>query len=256
METRLSFAYTVHANSQNALAYVDKMSTWYLSSFIMGPMRPNDDRHEVDLLSRLLEETARNHRHLCPRQVLGVRMGLWAGELLQLSLPQAVNSKRLFTIVETDGCAADGVAVSTNCWVGRRTLRIEDYGKIAATFVDTKLGHAVRLVPRRGIRQQAAEYVPEARNKWEAMLQGYQRMPIDQLLIKQEVTLVRPLEALLSRPRKKAICDSCGEEILNEREKVCGVVVLCMACAGSSYYKTAAADTPPDDLPPIRSYGR
>jgi len=76
--------------------------------------------------SELLEACAALHRHLCPRQVLGVRMGLFAGQLLDLPLPQPHNSKRLLTIVETDGCAADGVAAATNCWVGRRTLRVED----------------------------------------------------------------------------------------------------------------------------------
>ncbi|MGC8780907.1 MAG: FmdE family protein, partial [Anaerolineae bacterium] len=68
-------------------------------------------------LKELLDMTTALHRHLCPRQVLGVRMGLYAGELLGLSVPQ--QDKRLYTIVETDGCAADGVAVATNCWVGR-----------------------------------------------------------------------------------------------------------------------------------------
>jgi formylmethanofuran dehydrogenase subunit E len=44
----------------------------------------------------------------------------------------------LLTILETDGCAADGVSAATGCWVGRRTLRVEDFGKVAATFVDTQ----------------------------------------------------------------------------------------------------------------------
>lgn len=61
-------------------------------------------------LKELLDTTAAMHRHLCPRQVLGVRMGLYAGELLGLALPQT--DKRLYTIMETDGCAADGVAVA------------------------------------------------------------------------------------------------------------------------------------------------
>jgi hypothetical protein len=60
-------------------------------------------------LKELLDQTTAMHRHLCPRQVLGVRMGLYAGELLGLALPQS--DKRLYTIVETDGCAADGIAV-------------------------------------------------------------------------------------------------------------------------------------------------
>ncbi|MBI3177949.1 MAG: formylmethanofuran dehydrogenase, partial [Chloroflexi bacterium] len=73
-------------------------------------------------LTELLEVSAALHRHLCPRQVLGVRMGMLAGEVLGLDLPQG--DKRLFTIVETDGCASDGIATATNCWVGRRTLRV------------------------------------------------------------------------------------------------------------------------------------
>src|SRR5439155_26987565 len=89
-------------------------------------------------LDECLAATAALRHHLCPRQVIGARMGLLAGELLGLELPQA--DKRLLVIVETDGCAADGVAVACNCWVGRRTLRVEDYGKVAATFVDTHTG--------------------------------------------------------------------------------------------------------------------
>ncbi len=86
-------------------------------------------------LDDLLERTAALHDHLCPRQVLGVRMGMYAAALLELELPQ--RDKRLFTFVETDGCFADGVSVATGCWLGRRTMRLVDQGKIGATFVDT-----------------------------------------------------------------------------------------------------------------------
>ena len=89
----------------------------------------------METLADLLAQSSVLHRHLCPRQVLGVRMGLLAAELLSLDLPQT--DKRLLTIVETDGCFTTGLSVATNCWVGRRTLRVEDYGKVAATFVDT-----------------------------------------------------------------------------------------------------------------------
>lgn len=82
-------------------------------------------------LDKILQTSAALHHHLCPRQVIGVRMGLYAGEILNLDLPQA--DKRLLTIIETDGCPSDGVAVATNCWVGRRTMHVEDYGKVAAT---------------------------------------------------------------------------------------------------------------------------
>jgi formylmethanofuran dehydrogenase subunit E len=185
-------------------------------------------------LAGLLEASAALHHHLCPRQVLGVRMGLYAGELLGLAVPQA--DKRLLTIVETDGCASDGIAVATNCWVGRRTLRIEDYGKVAATFVDTDSGRAVRVVPRPKARCQAAAFAPGAANTWEAQLLGYQRMPAAQLLAAQGVRLRTPIEQIVSRPGRKTICEACGEEILNEREIVSAGRTLCRACAGQCYY--------------------
>ncbi|HZY41747.1 MAG TPA: FmdE family protein, partial [Anaerolineae bacterium] len=73
-------------------------------------------------LKELLQQSAAMHQHLCPRQVLGARLGLLAGFELGLTVPQS--DKRLLAIVETDGCFADGIAVATGCTVGHRTLRV------------------------------------------------------------------------------------------------------------------------------------
>jgi len=186
-------------------------------------------------LAALLQQSAALHRHLCPRQVLGVRMGLYAAELLGLALPQS--DKRLFTIVETDGCFADGVSVATGCTLGHRTLRLADYGKVAATFADTQTGQAIRIAPRSGIRQEALHYAPGARNKWQAQLEGYQRMPAAELFTVQTVVLTLSLEKLISRPGVRTACEQCGEEIINEREVIVEGRVLCQACAGQGYYQ-------------------
>lgn len=186
-------------------------------------------------LSELLAESAALHRHLCPRQVIGARMGLWAGELLGLDLPQI--DKRLLTIVETDGCFADGVAVATNCWVGRRTMRVEDYGKVAATFVDTKTNTAMRIAPHPESRHSAHNYAPDATNRWEAMLHGYQHMPVGELLVAQPVQLVQTVEEIVSHAGRRVVCDHCGEEIVNEREISVQGAILCRTCAGQGYYR-------------------
>ena len=185
-------------------------------------------------LSELLDQSAALHRHLCPRQVLGVRMGLWAGELFHLELPQP--QKRLLAIVETDGCFADGVAVAANCWVGRRTLRVEDYGKAAATFVDTDDGRAWRIAPHPAARRRAPAYAPGAANRWEAMLLGYQAMPAAELLVATLVVLRVPVETLVSRAGVRATCEACGEEIINEREVMVDGRIFCRGCAGGGYY--------------------
>ena len=161
-------------------------------------------------------------------------MGMLAGDILELELPQ--KNKRLLTIVETDGCGADGIAIATNCWVGRRTLRVEDYGKMAATFIDTMTGRAVRINPKREARLQAAVYTPEIKLRWQAQLIGYQRMPAEMIFSVQEVCLTNSLAAILSKPGRRVVCQACGEEIMNEREVEKDGVLLCRACAGAAYY--------------------
>jgi len=191
----------------------------------------------MDDLAPLYQQAAALHHHLCPRIVLGVRMGRLAGERLGLSLPQT--GKRLLVIAETDGCFTDGLAVAINAWVGRRTLRIEDYGKVAATFVDTHADQAIRIHPHPQIRGLASQYAPEATNRWQAQLLAYQRLPDDVLLCVQDVTLKTPVAELVGRAGQRAQCAECGEEILNGRECMIGERILCRACANAQqrYYE-------------------
>ncbi len=191
-------------------------------------------------IEELLQASAALHDHLCPRQVLGVRMGLRAARELGLELPQ--RDKRLFTFMETDGCAADGVAVATGCTVGHRTLRMVDYGKVAATFVDTHTGRAIRIHPHPQSRSRAVRYAPGAPGRWQAQLAAYQVMPDDELLVVQPVVLSVSLEAILSHPDARAICARCGEEIINEREVIAEGSTLCRACAGGAYYAVCQAE--------------
>ena len=180
-----------------------------------------------------LARAAALHDHLCPRQVLGVRMGLHAAEVLDLNLPQ--QDKRLLTIVETDGCFADGVSVATGCWLGRRTLRCVDHGKVAATFVDTVTGDALRMHPAPAARTLVARYAPSASDRWHAYLEGYQAMPVAELLVVQPVRLAVPVADVISRPECRQRCDRCQEEIFNEREVRRGGQVLCRSCADEPY---------------------
>lgn len=188
----------------------------------------------MDTLERILQESAKRHKHLCPRQVLGARMALHAAELLGLELPRA--DKRLLVIAETDGCAVDGLIAATGCRVGSRTLRILDFGKVAATFTDTHAGRSVRIRPSGECRALARGYTPNARNRWEAMLLGYRIMPAEELFASQFVRLNAPLAKLLGRRGRKTICDACGEEIINGRETERRGAILCLACAGERYY--------------------
>lgn len=186
-------------------------------------------------LQLLLDETAKHHHeHLCPRQVLGVRMGIFAGELFELALPQ--RDKRLFCFVETDGCLIDGIMVATGCAPGRRTMHLIDYGKTAATFVDTQTQRAFRVTPTLTARQRALEYAPHAPDRWHAQLEAYQVMPTEELLHGREVHLTVDLNAILSQHGMRVVCERCGEDVINERFVIRNGRVLCRACADGAYY--------------------
>jgi len=190
-------------------------------------------------LEKILRESADRHKHLCPRQVLGARMSFFASELLHLDLPR--EDKRLLVTSETDGCAVDGIIAATHSRAGSRTLRILDFGKVAATFTDTHTETSLRIVPLREARSLAYEYAPQARNHWEAMLNGYQVMPLKNLFGVQSVQLNLPLSEIISRPGKKAVCELCGEEVINGREVILNDAVFCRACSGETYYHFANA---------------
>lgn len=185
-------------------------------------------------LSALISRIAALHKHVCPRQVLGLRMGMCAAELFPIELPQ--NGKRLLAFVETDGCFADGVSVATGCSIGHRTMRLVDHGKVAVTFVDTRSGKALRLCPAADARDRAAAYAAGAASRWQAQLEAYQTIPNEELLSIREVTLRFDLGAIIGSPGSRTTCSVCGEEIINQREIVKDGQQACRNCAGEGYW--------------------
>lgn len=186
-------------------------------------------------LEELLRQAAALHRHLCPRQMLGVRMGMAAARLFPDGLPQT--NKRVLAMVEMDGCFADGVSVATGCSMGHRTLRLADEGKIAATFIDTRTCSAVRLFALPDLRARAAAAVPGAASRWHAYLNAYRQLPAEEMFGRQEVRLNFDVEAVMGRHGTRAVCARCGEEILNQREVAREGRILCRSCAGESYWR-------------------
>jgi formylmethanofuran dehydrogenase subunit E len=197
-------------------------------------------------LQELLARSAASHHNLCPRQVLGVRMGMLAGKTLGLDLPQS--DKRLFAFVECDGCGMGGIAAATGCLVERRTMRILDYGKLAATFVDTHTGQAVRISPKPGCRQLAAQASTES-DPWQQQLKAYQVLRDEDLFNAQPVELSVSLQAIISQPNLRVSCDACQEEITNQRQVLKEGKTLCRSCAGDSYYQPVGVSSQPVDCP-------
>ena len=190
----------------------------------------------MSTLTDLLDASRARHTHLCPRQVLGVRVALAGLRLLDIN-PTIKHSKKLLMVIsETDGCFVDGIEVAAQVSVGHRTLKIEDYGKIAATFLNLKTHQAVRLHPTLGVRELARKYCPYEKLAYFAQLKAYQMIPDCELLSVRWIRLDQDIQQLTGSPRQRACCNKCGEEIINGREIIKSQVVLCAACAGYAYY--------------------
>src|ERR687886_438237 len=97
-------------------------------------------------LDGLLAECESLHGHICPGQLLGVRMATLGCKLIGIDDPRGADRKKLIVWVEIDRCMTDAVSAVTGVRLGKRSLKYVDYGKVAATFLNTENKRAVRLV--------------------------------------------------------------------------------------------------------------
>lgn len=197
--------------------------------------------------AELLVESVAFHGHLCPGQVLGVRMALLGCRGVGVEEPRG--SKQLVAYVEIDRCATDAIQSVTGCKLGRRTLKYVDYGKMAATFLNTETGRALRVVARDDSRERAWAYAPTSSARQEAQLQAYMRMPDEELFVVSPVRLQIPEEDMPGHPVGRVECDSCGEGINDRREVALNGRTLCRACAHGGYYQAAALELPGIGMP-------
>ena len=187
-------------------------------------------------LEEYLDLAARNHGHMCPGQVLGVRMAMLG--MAQLGIDDPVkHRKRLLTFVEIDRCATDAVSLVTGCRLGKRSLKYLDYGKVAATFVDLQTEQAVRIVARDDAREKAKAFNAGDADPYRQQLEAYKVMGDDELFTLQRVRVKLRPEDLPGRPRSRVMCDKCGEGVNDGRERYVSGRVLCRNCAGESYYE-------------------
>jgi formylmethanofuran dehydrogenase subunit E len=190
----------------------------------------------------LLEESLKIHGHLCPGQVLGVRMSIVGLKAAGIGDPRGSDRKNLLVFVELDRCATDAIQSVTGCSLGHRTMKFMDYGKLAATFLNLKTGRAVRVIAKEELRQMAEEHFPEIENKYSAQLEAYKVMPNDTLFDVMEVTVKLNPEDMPGRPLSRVQCDNCGEYVQDLREVCRRGKILCRPCAGSGYYERTGRD--------------
>jgi len=186
----------------------------------------------------LLEGSAREHGHLCPGQVIGVRMALLGLELLGLEHTRETREiKKLIVYVEIDRCANDAISYVTGVKLGRRSLKFKDYGIMAATFVNLSTEKAFRIVSTESSRETAKAFAPQGENLHARQLEAYKIMPLSQLFTVQEVSVNIKAADMPGPSAFKIACENCGIILRDQKEVRTRGRILCHACAGTAYYK-------------------
>ena len=195
----------------------------------------------------LLASSAKAHGHLCPGQVVGVRMAMLGCRLIGLDDPQSRDQiKKLIVYVEMDRCTGDAVAHVTGAKLGRRSLKFVDYGIMAATFLNLETNNAYRILSTEEARDLAPVYAPEIPEKYQQQLQAYKRME-DIVLFKVQQVEVPLSEFDLPGPtRRKVSCNLCGQVVRDHREVLVNGSLLCRPCANGAYFQNAREVTWPD----------
>jgi formylmethanofuran dehydrogenase subunit E len=199
------------------------------------------------LLDSLLHEAEQAHGHLCAGQILGVRMAMLSLNRLGIHDPRArhlpdgslnPDRKRLVTFVEIDRCATDAIGVVTACRVGKRALKLRDFGKMAATFVDlnaklddtTNNYKALRLVALETSKDRARALYPDL-DKNAQQMKAYRELPDADLFAEQWVRVSLPPSEFPGYKGQRVACSRCGEGINFDRFIERDHQRLCLACA-------------------------
>lgn len=171
-----------------------------------------------------LKDAIEYHGHICAGQVLGVRMGRLGLRLLNIE--EAEKYRDLIVFIETDRCLADAIGTVTNCKIGRRRLKVYDFGKMAASFYDLNTGKAYRIYKK---------YNKHA-EKGQDLVEFFNSLTDEELFSVEEVDIKLNPWDLPGKPLMVEICELCGEEILDGRHLDIDGKIICKSCNGERYY--------------------
>jgi formylmethanofuran dehydrogenase subunit E len=161
-------------------------------------------------------------------QVLGVRLALKGMELISTS-----NPKEIIVFIENDRCIADAIQIVSGTRIGRRSAKLINYGKMAATFLNTASGAAYRV----NVRQVALD-TGHGKDAIPQLL----HVPDAELLAWKRVRVPMKPEDFPGRPRRTVDCMRCGEKVFDGRDVLGDVGPLCPSCAHGSYYEIVGED--------------
>lgn len=159
-----------------------------------------------------IKQTISFHGHSCP----GIGIGIRAAELA-LERFNGYDLEVLVAVVETDMCGVDAIQFLTGCTFGKGNLVHKDYGKMAFTFYNRKIGNGQGT-------DAEAQHCEGLRKK---ILQNYLNMDLSKMFILTEHEFPAPIPVKLFHSR---CCDNCGETTMEIKTRRFDGHTLCIPC--------------------------
>ncbi len=173
------------------------------------------------------------HGDVCAGLTIGTRMAMAGLRAVGIEEPKGKDRKNLIVFVEIDRCATDAIMAITGCQPGKRTMKILDYGKMAATFLNLKTGEAKRLV----VKEKEERVGQPQQDDRGSTVELYMTLPDEKLFDVQTVRTSIPPQDLPGLPLRVVTCVRCGERVMDMRDEQRDGKTLCRPCArGTSYY--------------------
>ncbi len=189
--------------------------------------------HRREALERAIEY----HGHMCFGQVLGIHLAEKGMEALGTRDP-----KKIIVYVENDRCIADAIQILTGTRLGRRTMKLVNYGKMAATFIHTDTGAAYRVWvnPKSSVMIGDFSKDREERHRqYGSVLEA----PTDDVVSVRRVKMDIPPDEMPGKPRRTVWCAGCGEKVMDGKDVPGPDGPRCLACANGAYYSIVGDDT-------------
>jgi formylmethanofuran dehydrogenase subunit E len=180
------------------------------------------EKLDYENFEMLVAEAGKFHGDICAGISIGTRMTMSGLRRIGIADPKGADRKKLIVFVEIDRCATDSIMALTGCRPGRRTMKVLDYGKMAATFINLETGKAVRIAA--------------AIRKGERTRTDFGTMPEEELFTVTEVEVPLLPGDLPGKPTSRALCSQCGESIMDGRDVEADGKTLCKPCAAQKNY--------------------
>lgn len=180
------------------------------------------------------------HGPPAPGIILDIRICVLAMKLLEIDDPEKLRRK-LIVVVETDRCLPDVVEEMLGCRLANRTLKLRDWGKMAASFLDLTRDRAIRVAARELNEAEDLSCFPGLERD-DALRQAYKVFSDERLMQWQPIVINFGPQDLPGYRAKRVLCAQCGEGISFNRYLERDGLTLCRACAGEGYWRSAEGE--------------